>query len=68
MLSLNALLLVLFVQHNTLPVIFKSELPARIGLLPLTAKSGDEVSRVLDRPGTIQSLADIERVHAYCMQ
>jgi hypothetical protein len=36
-----ALLCVL--QHNTLPVIFKPELPAKIGLLPLSAKSGDEV-------------------------
>jgi hypothetical protein len=31
-------------QHNTLPVIFKPEMPSRIGLLPLTARSGDEVS------------------------
>jgi hypothetical protein len=30
-------------QHNTLPVIFKPEMPSRIGLLPLTARSGDEV-------------------------
>jgi hypothetical protein len=45
----HALLLVLVfaLQHNTLPVIFKPELPAKIGLLPLTAKSGDEVSRAL---------------------
>jgi hypothetical protein len=32
-----------FPQHNTLPVIFKPEMPSRIGLLPLTARSGDEV-------------------------
>lgn len=41
-------MLVSALQHNTLPVIFKSELPAKIGLLPLTAKSGDEVSRALN--------------------
>jgi hypothetical protein len=34
-----------FSQHNTLPVIFKPEMPSRIGLLPLTARSGDEVRR-----------------------
>jgi carotenoid cleavage dioxygenase len=33
----------IMVQHNTLPVIFKPELPSRIGLLPLTARSGDEI-------------------------
>uniref|UniRef100_A0A383WM42 carotenoid 9,10-dioxygenase n=1 Tax=Tetradesmus obliquus TaxID=3088 RepID=A0A383WM42_TETOB len=31
------------IEHNTLPVIFKPEMPSRIGLLPLTARSGDEV-------------------------
>jgi hypothetical protein len=40
-----SLLVLCVLQHNTLPVIFKSEMPARIGLLPLTAKSGDEVSK-----------------------
>lgn len=36
----------IMIQHNTLPVIFKPELPSRIGLLPLTARSGDEVGYV----------------------
>eukprot|EP00882_Tetradesmus_deserticola_P000837 GHRQ01000910.1.p1 GENE.GHRQ01000910.1~~GHRQ01000910.1.p1 ORF type:complete len:541 (+),score=256.87 GHRQ01000910.1:282-1904(+) len=31
------------IEHNTLPVIFKPEMPSRIGLLPLTARSGDEI-------------------------
>eukprot|EP00879_Flechtneria_rotunda_P007143 GHRR01007496.1.p1 GENE.GHRR01007496.1~~GHRR01007496.1.p1 ORF type:complete len:469 (+),score=130.83 GHRR01007496.1:762-2168(+) len=32
------------IQHNTLPIIYRPELPSRIGLLPLTATSGDEIT------------------------
>jgi hypothetical protein len=31
------------VENNSLPIVYKKELPVKIGLLPHTATSGDEV-------------------------
>lgn len=34
------------VENNSLPIVYKKELPVKIGLLPHTATSGDEVGWV----------------------
>jgi hypothetical protein len=33
------------IKNNSLPIVYKPELKVKFGLLPLTAKSGDEVRR-----------------------